>query len=158
MIFDKSRCDVVRYRLEFSHVLRGETLRTRSQASTRHTISSFRSKEIFRVEVESLGMKRLSYEHVEGQIGRKNISVAHRLSRQDQRQCSGSTLTIARSSVARIPVFEHKYDFFCYVHDKIGSGSTIDFLEFGVYKGHSIQFWSQMNRDPQSRFIGFQFV
>lgn len=55
----------------------------------------------------------------------------------------------------RIPVFEHKYDFFRYVHDKICSGSTIDFLEFGVYKGHSIQFWSQMNRDPQSRFIGF---
>lgn len=55
----------------------------------------------------------------------------------------------------RIPVFEHKYDFFRYVHGEICGGSTIDFLEFGVYKGHSIQFWSQMNRDPQSRFIGF---
>jgi O-methyltransferase len=24
-----------------------------------------------------------------------------------------------------------------------------------VYKGHSIGFWSQMNRDPHSSFIGF---
>jgi hypothetical protein len=55
----------------------------------------------------------------------------------------------------RIPVFDHQYDFFRYVHGEICGGSAIDFLEFGVYKGHSIQFWSQMNRDPQSRFIGF---
>jgi hypothetical protein len=55
----------------------------------------------------------------------------------------------------RIPTFEHLYDFYRYVHDEVCSGTAIDFLEFGVYEGNSIRFWSQMDRDPQSRFIGF---
>jgi O-methyltransferase len=55
----------------------------------------------------------------------------------------------------RIPTFEDLHDFYRHVHDEVCGGTAIDFLEFGVYKGHSIRFWSQMNRDPQSRFIGF---
>ena len=55
----------------------------------------------------------------------------------------------------RIPSFEHLYDLFRYVDGEVCGGTAIDFLEFGVYKGHSISFWSQMNRDPHSRFIGF---
>jgi hypothetical protein len=55
----------------------------------------------------------------------------------------------------RLPTFENLYDFYRHVHDDICGGTAIDFLEFGVYTGHSIRFWSQMNRDPQSRFIGF---
>jgi hypothetical protein len=55
----------------------------------------------------------------------------------------------------RIPTFEDLYDFYRYVHDEVCRETAIDFLEFGVYKGHSIRFWSQMNSDPQSRFIGF---
>jgi O-methyltransferase len=55
----------------------------------------------------------------------------------------------------RIPTFEHLYDLFRYVNGEVCGGNAIDFLEFGVYKGHSIGFWSQMNRDPHSSFIGF---
>jgi hypothetical protein len=55
----------------------------------------------------------------------------------------------------RIPTFEHLHDFYRYVHGKACGGTAIDFLEFGVYKGDSIRFWSEMNRDPHSRFIGF---
>ena len=55
----------------------------------------------------------------------------------------------------RIPTFDRQYDFFRYVDKEICGGAAIDFLEFGVYKGHSIQYWSQMNCNPQSRFIGF---
>jgi O-methyltransferase len=55
----------------------------------------------------------------------------------------------------RIPTFDRQYDFFRYVDKEICGGTAIDFLEFGVYKGHSIRYWSQMNCNPQSRFIGF---
>src|SRR4051794_12682760 len=55
----------------------------------------------------------------------------------------------------QIPTFEDLYDFYRYAHGEVCGETAIDFLEFGVYKGHSIRFWSKMNRDPQSRFIGF---
>ena len=55
----------------------------------------------------------------------------------------------------RIPTFEHLEDFYRYVHGEVCGGTAIDFLEFGVCGGRSIRFWSQMNLDPQSRFIGF---
>lgn len=55
----------------------------------------------------------------------------------------------------RIPIFDQLHDFYRYVHAEVCGGTAIDFLEFGVYEGNSIRFWSQMNRDPQSRFIGF---
>jgi O-methyltransferase len=55
----------------------------------------------------------------------------------------------------RIPTFEHLYDFHRHVHDEVCGGNAIDFLEFGVCKGNSIIFWSQLNRNLHSRFIGF---
>jgi hypothetical protein len=55
----------------------------------------------------------------------------------------------------RIPTFGDLHDFYRYVHHEVCGGTAIDFLEFGVYTGDSIRFWSQMNRDPPSRFIGF---
>jgi hypothetical protein len=55
----------------------------------------------------------------------------------------------------KTPTFDHLYDFYRYVNDEVCGGGAIDFLEFGVCAGHSIQFWSQKNRNPQSRFIGF---
>jgi hypothetical protein len=55
----------------------------------------------------------------------------------------------------RIPRFEGLHDFHRHVHDEVSGGTAIDFLEFGVGAGHRIRFWSQLNHDPQSRFIGF---
>jgi hypothetical protein len=75
-----------------------------------------------------------------------SISLARWVARLGRPQCSGS--------VAGYP---HLNTFITLspLHDEVCGGTAIDFLEFGVCTGHSIRFWSQINRDPQSRFIGF---
>jgi hypothetical protein len=55
----------------------------------------------------------------------------------------------------RIPTFADKADLYRYVNNDACKGSAIDFLEFGVYKGESIHAWAGINRDPLSRFLGF---
>ena len=55
----------------------------------------------------------------------------------------------------RIPTLDDFHGFHRHVHDEICGGNTIDFLEFGVCAGDSIRLWSQLNNDPNSRFIGF---
>lgn len=42
-----------------------------------------------------------------------------------------------------------------HVFDAQGLQGPIDYLEFGVATGHSIRWWAEHNRDPASRFIGF---
>jgi hypothetical protein len=41
---------------------------------------------------------------------------------------------------SRILILKHVHDFYRYVHDGVCAGAAIEFLEFGVYKGDSIQF------------------
>src|ERR1022692_2079890 len=33
--------------------------------------------------------------------------------------------------------------------------TAIDYLEFGVYQGESMQVWADLNTHPDSRFVGF---
>ncbi len=42
-----------------------------------------------------------------------------------------------------------------FIHSSVIQQGPIDFLEFGVFQGDSMREWTSMNRDPQSRFYGF---
>lgn len=41
------------------------------------------------------------------------------------------------------------------VADREGLGGPIDFLEFGVFQGESMRWWTEYNRHPESTFVGF---
>jgi O-methyltransferase len=54
-----------------------------------------------------------------------------------------------------IPVFQTRSDYFNFVNDTVLQERQIDYLEFGVFRGASMLWWSDANRHPQSRFWGF---
>lgn len=55
----------------------------------------------------------------------------------------------------RVVAFDNIPDLYRYINKEVCAEGPIDFLEFGVYKGNSIRLWSEVNRDPRSRFVGF---
>ena len=55
------------------------------------------------------------------------------------------------------PCPEHpsRFDLYRSVLDSEHLGSAIDYLEFGVWEGESIRWWTENNREPTSSFHGF---
>jgi hypothetical protein len=51
--------------------------------------------------------------------------------------------------------FDSRQDLYRYIDRGIAGGGPVDYLEFGVYRGDAIRFWSRLNRHPNSRFFGF---
>lgn len=51
--------------------------------------------------------------------------------------------------------FDSRYDLYRHIDREIIGGGPVDYLEFGVYRGDAIRFWSELNRHPDSRFFGF---
>lgn len=45
--------------------------------------------------------------------------------------------------------------FYAFVHDHFIKGEAMDYLEFGVAGGESMRSWVDINRNPDSRFYGF---
>ena len=51
--------------------------------------------------------------------------------------------------------FESREALYRYVCADVNSGSPIDLLEFGVFRGESLMAWAAASPSPQSRFWGF---
>ncbi len=51
--------------------------------------------------------------------------------------------------------FESRYDLYQYINNQVVKNAPIDYLEFGVWYGRSIEYWAQLNSAPNSRFFGF---
>ena len=60
-----------------------------------------------------------------------------------------------RGHAAACPCFEDRAGLYTYLQKELLREAAIDYLEFGVYRGETIGLWSSINRDPASRFVGF---
>ncbi len=53
------------------------------------------------------------------------------------------------------PYFENRYKLYEYLNEKIIGEEPINYLEFGVSKGESLKYWTDINQNPKSKFWGF---
>jgi len=53
------------------------------------------------------------------------------------------------------PSFAERTQLYDHLQSKVIQDIPIDYLEFGVYRGESIRYWTQINAHPESRFAGF---
>jgi hypothetical protein len=53
------------------------------------------------------------------------------------------------------PYFKSRYQLYDHLNTKIIKNAEINYLEFGVYKGDSIKYWSNINKCDKSLFWGF---
>lgn len=53
-------------------------------------------------------------------------------------------------------VLKNRFDLFSYLDANVLTrDEPIDYFEFGVFRGESIRYWTQLNTHPESRFFGF---
>lgn len=60
-----------------------------------------------------------------------------------------------KSHSEKYPDFGNRKQMYDYINNDIIGNHTIQYLEFGVYKGESINYFSSINTDPASEFVGF---
>jgi O-methyltransferase len=53
------------------------------------------------------------------------------------------------------PVFDDRTEMYDFINQEILGNGTMQYLEFGVYKGESIAHFAQINSDPDSILVGF---
>jgi Methyltransferase domain len=66
-------------------------------------------------------------------------------------------LAETRRACSDVPLFSTREDLYAHVNQAffdVGS-RAMDFLEFGVYQGASIQAWAALNHNPATRYWGF---
>jgi O-methyltransferase len=53
------------------------------------------------------------------------------------------------------PDYRRRYDLYKHLVERENLSGEIDYLEFGVSGGDSLKYWLQQNKNPASRFFGF---
>ena len=51
--------------------------------------------------------------------------------------------------------FPNREDMYKYINDEFIQNDIFDYLEFGVFEGAAIKNWIELNKNPDSRFFGF---
>lgn len=62
---------------------------------------------------------------------------------------------LGRTVSRDLPYFGERFELYAYLNESVVTGTSIDYLEFGVANGDSIREWMRLNTHPQSRFFGF---
>ena len=53
------------------------------------------------------------------------------------------------------PKFATRFELYEYLEKEYFKKNAINYLEFGVFEGATIEFWRKLNENPNSRFYGF---
>ncbi len=53
------------------------------------------------------------------------------------------------------PVFKTRFELHEHIQKQFLHDDSVDYLEFGVFEGATVDFWAKMNQNPKSRFYGF---
>jgi O-methyltransferase len=63
--------------------------------------------------------------------------------------------TWAKAHNEKYHIFDTRYQLYDYLNLNIINNNPIDFFEFGVFEGESIEYWVNLNNNENSRFYGF---
>ncbi len=77
----------------------------------------------------------------------------HQLYRQRQFHSRAQAIDEA-CQVMEFP-YEKRHAFYAYVHARVLGKAPVDYLEFGVATGESFRSWLALDKNPGSRFFGF---
>jgi len=53
------------------------------------------------------------------------------------------------------PTFSTRFELYEYIQTQFLKTDSVDYLEFGVFEGETIDFWCKLNKNPKSQFYGF---
>ncbi|MDQ3130066.1 MAG: TylF/MycF family methyltransferase [Acidobacteriota bacterium] len=60
-----------------------------------------------------------------------------------------------KSRSETFPLFDDRYKLYDYLNEKVIGSEPVGYLEFGVSKGESLKYWTEINNNPHSKFWGF---
>ncbi|HTQ97088.1 MAG TPA: class I SAM-dependent methyltransferase [Candidatus Acidoferrum sp.] len=62
---------------------------------------------------------------------------------------------VLKTVFAGAPEFPDRFSLYAHINREILANEPIQYLEFGVWRGVSLQKWCELNSAPESRFYGF---